>query len=119
MLGKISVGIVAIDETPRRRIKMDATMNVYGRFSASLTIHIDVVSLLAYNYSVVATQANGTLLRPEEVSLGFVQQREIRSMETISMRASSRSLISVNPEISGRLEEQTIGLRKNGQALPY
>jgi hypothetical protein len=40
MFGKISVGVVAIEEMPRTTIKIDATMKVYGRFNASRTIHI-------------------------------------------------------------------------------
>ena len=30
ILGKMSVGVVAIEETPRTRIRMEATMKVYG-----------------------------------------------------------------------------------------
>jgi hypothetical protein len=40
MFGKMSVGVVAMDVKPRTRIRIEATMNVYGRFRASLTIHI-------------------------------------------------------------------------------
>src|ERR1700730_3840407 len=40
ILGKMSVGVVAIDVKPRTRIRMEATMKVYGLFSASRTIHM-------------------------------------------------------------------------------
>ncbi len=40
IFGKMSVGVVAMDVKPRTRIRIEATMNVYGRFRASLTIHI-------------------------------------------------------------------------------
>src|SRR5258708_15949189 len=40
MFGKMSVGVVAIEEMPRTTIRIDATMKVYGRFNASRTIHI-------------------------------------------------------------------------------
>jgi hypothetical protein len=36
----MSVGIVSTEATPSNRIKMAATTNVYGRFRASLTIHM-------------------------------------------------------------------------------
>src|SRR4029077_15135317 len=38
--GKISVGVFLIDTTPSSNIKSAITTNVYGRRSASLTIHI-------------------------------------------------------------------------------
>src|SRR5271170_2332913 len=47
MLGKISVGVVAIDEKPKITIRMEATMKVYGLFSASRTIHISVSPAVA------------------------------------------------------------------------
>src|SRR5882724_2358896 len=39
--GKISTGVLKIDTTPRIRMNNDMTMKVYGRRSASLTIHIN------------------------------------------------------------------------------
>src|SRR6266481_9283552 len=38
--GKISVGVFLIDTTPSSNIKSAITTNVYGRRSASFTIHI-------------------------------------------------------------------------------
>jgi hypothetical protein len=40
MSGKMSVGIDRMLKTPRRRIKKPKTAKVYGRRSASRTIHI-------------------------------------------------------------------------------
>jgi hypothetical protein len=40
MYGNISVGMVAIEIPPRIAIKSAITMKVYGRRSASRTIHI-------------------------------------------------------------------------------
>ncbi len=40
MLGKMSVGVRQIANMPSSRITMARTMKVYGRLSASLTIHI-------------------------------------------------------------------------------
>src|ERR1700730_11240035 len=40
MLGKMSVGVRQIANMPRSMIAMARTMKVYGRLSASLTIHI-------------------------------------------------------------------------------
>src|SRR6267154_3403653 len=40
ILGKTSVDVVAIEVNPRMRIKIAATIKVYGRFRASFTIHI-------------------------------------------------------------------------------
>src|SRR5450432_1224977 len=40
MLGKISVGIDSMEKMPRIRIKNAKTTKVYGRLSASRTIHI-------------------------------------------------------------------------------
>src|SRR5438045_9420218 len=49
MLGKISVGMVRIEIPPRMAIRIDITTNVYGRRSASRTIHIMLNSYLAYD----------------------------------------------------------------------
>src|SRR5438552_15668581 len=38
--GKMSVGVFLIDTTPSSKISSAITTNVYGRLSASLTIHI-------------------------------------------------------------------------------
>ena len=40
MLGKISVGMRRIEKTPRNTISAASMMKVYGRCSATLTIHI-------------------------------------------------------------------------------
>src|SRR2546426_7198038 len=40
ILGKMSTGIVTMDSTPMRAINRASTTNVYGRRSASLTIHM-------------------------------------------------------------------------------
>jgi hypothetical protein len=40
MYGKISVGVVTIDSPPMMAIRIAITMKVYGRRSASRTIHI-------------------------------------------------------------------------------
>src|SRR6202050_2656667 len=40
MFGKMSVGVRRIENTPRSMITMASTMKVYGRCSASLTIHM-------------------------------------------------------------------------------
>src|SRR5580693_6708291 len=80
MLGRMSAGMVTIDERPSRRIRIEATTNVYGRSSASLTIHINEISLLRgglempfpnrsslgylVNPSNVWQQADVLLLRP-------------------------------------------------------
>src|ERR1700737_5419782 len=40
MFGKMSVGVRKIASVPRIKIKIASTMNVYGRFSATLTIHM-------------------------------------------------------------------------------
>src|SRR5260370_40477036 len=40
MFGKMSVGVRTIASAPRIRMSIDATTNVYGRLSASLTIHM-------------------------------------------------------------------------------
>src|ERR1039457_919056 len=42
MLGKISFAVRRIANTPINRIKIARTMNVYGRCSAILTIHIPI-----------------------------------------------------------------------------
>jgi hypothetical protein len=39
MAGKMSTGVRTIDSPPRSAITIASTMNVYGRRSASLTIH--------------------------------------------------------------------------------
>src|SRR5258705_13343095 len=38
--GKMSTGVRKIDSTPRIRINIDITINVYGRRNANRTIHI-------------------------------------------------------------------------------
>ena len=48
ILGKMSVGVVTIAVAPKTRIRMEATMKVYGRFSASRTIHILIPRLMSY-----------------------------------------------------------------------
>src|SRR6267143_1853038 len=40
MFGKMSVGVRKIESVPRIKIRIASTMNVYGRFSATLTIHM-------------------------------------------------------------------------------
>src|SRR6266481_2539157 len=40
MFGKMSVGVRKIDNVPRIKIRIASTTNVYGRFNATLTIHI-------------------------------------------------------------------------------
>src|SRR5437879_2976041 len=40
IFGKMSVGVRRIESTPMIRMRMDNTTNVYGRLSASATIHI-------------------------------------------------------------------------------
>ena len=40
MFGKMSVGVRRIENTPSSVIRMASTIKVYGRLSASLTIHI-------------------------------------------------------------------------------
>src|SRR5260370_39076940 len=40
IFGKMSVGVRTIASPPMIRMSMDTTTNVYGRLSASLTIHI-------------------------------------------------------------------------------
>ncbi len=40
MSGKMSVGVRVMENTPRSVIRMASTMKVYGRLSASLTIHM-------------------------------------------------------------------------------
>src|SRR5260370_15653041 len=40
MFGKMSVGVRKMDSVPRIKIRIASTTNVYGRFSATLTIHI-------------------------------------------------------------------------------
>src|SRR3954464_2287921 len=39
ILGKMSTGVLKIDSTPRMAIRIASTMKVYGRRSASRTIH--------------------------------------------------------------------------------
>ncbi len=46
MSGKMSTGVVRIEATPRIKIKIAMTTNVYGRLSASLTIHIVFASFV-------------------------------------------------------------------------
>src|SRR5271170_3619818 len=45
MLGKISVGVRRIENTPRSVIRMASTKKVYGRLSASWTIHMPAPKL--------------------------------------------------------------------------
>src|SRR5579872_727397 len=53
MLGKMSVGVRKMATPPTTRIKIDITTNVYGRFSASLTIHMFVpLSRYGVNFCV-------------------------------------------------------------------
>jgi hypothetical protein len=40
MLGKMSTAVREIEKIPSSNMSIDITTNVYGRFSASLTIHI-------------------------------------------------------------------------------
>jgi hypothetical protein len=40
IFGKISVGVRTIARPPRIKIRIASTTNVYGRFSASFTIHM-------------------------------------------------------------------------------
>src|SRR6266849_2332855 len=40
MFGKMSVGVRKIESVPRIKIRMASTTNVYGRLSATLTIHM-------------------------------------------------------------------------------
>src|SRR6266850_5076357 len=40
MFGKMSVGVRKIESVPRIKIKIANTTNVYGRLSATLTIHM-------------------------------------------------------------------------------
>src|SRR5882762_8781732 len=40
MLGKMSVGVRKTESVPRSKIRIASTTNVYGRFSATLTIHM-------------------------------------------------------------------------------
>src|SRR6266849_6583898 len=40
MFGKMSVGVRKIESVPRIKIRIASTTNVYGRLSATLTIHI-------------------------------------------------------------------------------
>src|SRR5882757_6655495 len=45
IFGKMSVGVRTIASAPRMKIRIANTAMVYGRLSASLTIHISYVSL--------------------------------------------------------------------------
>src|SRR5260370_20457976 len=47
MFGKMSVGVRKMESVPRIKIRIAITTNVYGRFSATLTIHIIYPSGLA------------------------------------------------------------------------
>src|SRR6267143_158519 len=40
MFGKMSVGVRKIESVPRIKMRIANTTNVYGRFSATLTIHM-------------------------------------------------------------------------------
>src|SRR5580704_8780979 len=53
MFGKMSVGVRTIESPPMIRMSMDTTTKVYGRLSASLTIHIIHPSGLAGSISQI------------------------------------------------------------------
>src|SRR5882724_3130284 len=73
ILGKMSVGVRTIASAPRMKIRIANTAMVYGRLSASLTIHISYVSVPPSGASRTAFVES--LLRPVPWSLG-VQSRD-------------------------------------------
>src|SRR5712671_6018427 len=64
MFGKMSVGVRKIESVPRIKIRMASTTNVYGRLSATLTIHM-IHSLILRTASVKSA------LRPVPRGLGI------------------------------------------------
>src|SRR6266849_2828931 len=73
IFGKMSVGVRTIASAPRMKIRIANTAIVYGRLSASLTIHIRCVSVFPSGAS--RTAFGESPLRPVPWSLG-VQSRD-------------------------------------------
>src|SRR6266850_5337902 len=69
MLGKMSVGVRAIASVPRIKIRTANTAIVYGRLSASLTIHINYV--LIFPSGIGRTAFANRILGPVFWSLGI------------------------------------------------
>src|SRR5882672_11170003 len=69
MLGKMSVGVRTIASVPRIKIRTANTAIVYGRLSASLTIHINYV--LIFPSGIGRTAFANRILGPVFWSLGI------------------------------------------------
>ena len=73
MYGKISTGIVAIETPPRMAMSTATTTKVYGRRSASLTIHMIHVRnprVLAVRTSPVRHPLELWIAQPRLVAMG-------------------------------------------------
>src|SRR5882724_11531917 len=69
ILGKMSVGVRTIVSAPRIKIRIANTAIVYGRLSASLTIHIRYISIFPSDAG--RTAFTKSTLRPVRWSLGI------------------------------------------------
>ena len=61
MFGKMSVGVRRITSGPMISISSDSTTNVYGRRSASLTIHIDFACPSVFSVSAGYWNINASI----------------------------------------------------------
>src|SRR6267378_8060005 len=73
MFGKMSVGVRKIESVPRIKIRIASTTNVYGRLSATLTIHMIHALILPVRRG--RTPSVKSALRPVLRGLG-VQSRD-------------------------------------------
>src|ERR1700730_14140924 len=72
MFGKMSVGVRKIESVPRIKIRIASTTNVYGRLSATLTIHMIHALILP---SDVGRTANCIVKWPYDLCLGVLASR--------------------------------------------
>src|SRR6266403_2727931 len=77
IFGKMSVGVRTIASAPRMKIRIANTAMVYGRLSASLTIHISRVSVPSSGVSRTAFVRSP--LRPVPGSLAVQSRDHLRS----------------------------------------
>src|SRR5258708_2005040 len=85
MFGKMSVGVRKIEIVPRIKIRIASTTNVYGRFSATLTIHIVHAPNSSTSFSCFGTRScslDATVRSERE----FPEMAENTTLKKISLK---------------------------------
>src|SRR5438128_10335346 len=103
--GKMSVGVVTIENTPSSRIVRPMTTNVYGRRSARRTIHMSSRRRtqrrrFAANPSALGRRRKGAPFPPTSGSIGGMDRQSLRHFVAAYEKAYPQEVVRVTDSVS-------------------